>query len=85
MAKEGPMKELSRSILPYLSPLPIVRASKIRFGKARISGVPAILLGAAAIVAAAGLARALPVLPESLREARLLLESARAPRHPLQS
>jgi hypothetical protein len=79
------MKEVSRAIRPYLDPLPIVRASKIRIGKARISGVPAILLGAAAIVAAAGLARALPVLPESLREARLLLESARGPRQPLQS
>jgi hypothetical protein len=43
------------------------------------------LLGAAVIVAAAGLARALPVLPESLREARLLLESVRGPRQPLQS
>jgi hypothetical protein len=79
------MKEISRGLLPYLSPVPMVRASKIRIGKARISGVPAILLGVAAIVAAAGLARALPVLPESLREARLLLESARGPRQPLQS
>ena len=80
------MREFSRAVVPMLDPLPAVRASKIRIGKnVRVSGVPAILLGAAAVVAAAGMARAFPVLPEIIREGRLLLESARASRQPLQS
>ena len=73
------------ALAPLFDPLPLVQASKIRFGKLRITGVPAILLGAAAIVAAAGVARALPVAPDTIREARQLMESARAARQPLQS
>ncbi|HEY0798504.1 MAG TPA: hypothetical protein VGD50_05100 [Candidatus Baltobacteraceae bacterium] len=80
------MKDVARALAPLFDPLPTIRASKIRFGKhLRISGVPAILVGAAAIVAAAGIARALPILPDAIREARLLVDSARAPRQPLQS
>jgi hypothetical protein len=79
------MREIGSALAPLFDPLPAVRASKIRFGKLRIAGVPAILVGAAAIVAAAGVARALPVLPDALREARQLMESARASRQPLQS
>ena len=64
-----------------IDPPRILRASKLRFGALRAQGVPAILLGAAAIVLAAGVSRALraavPALPESLREAKLLLEATR--------
>ena len=44
-------------------------------------GVPAILLGAAAIVLAAGVSRSMgtiaPILPETLREIKGLLEAGR--------
>jgi len=60
----------------------ILRASKLRIGSVRAQGVPAILLGSAAIVLAAGSMRALiqgaPALPESLRELRQLLDSTRS-------
>lgn len=69
-----------------IDPPRILRASKLRFGSLRAQGVPAILLGAAAIVLAAGVARALrtaiPTLPETLREAKALAEATRpAPKH----
>jgi hypothetical protein len=58
-----------------------VRHSKIRLGSLRAQGVPAILLGAAGVVLAAGAMRALraaaPTLPDSIREIRLLLETNR--------
>ncbi len=61
----------------------ILRASKVRFGPLRAQGAPAILLGVATVVVAAGAIRALgvgaPNLPESIREFRLLLESGRGP------
>jgi hypothetical protein len=64
-----------------IDPPRILRASRLRFGMLRAQGVPAILLGAAGIVLAAGVARALaaavPALPESLREAKQLLEATR--------
>ncbi len=62
----------------------ILRASRLRFGKARASGVPAILLGVSAIVVAAGISRALreaaPTLPETLRESKNLLDAQRVKR-----
>ena len=58
-----------------------LRASKLRFGDVRTQGLPAILLGVAGIVLAAGAMRALqagaPNLPETIREVRALLESNR--------
>ncbi len=64
--------------LPLLSPLKLsdmVRTSRFSLGKrVRAKGVPAILLGAAAIVVAAAAGRAIErtvsVGPETLREAR---------------
>ncbi|GAC1413988.1 MAG: hypothetical protein NVSMB5_01310 [Candidatus Velthaea sp.] len=70
------MKNLLRA-----NPAKVLRASKLRIGELRAQGVPAILLGAAAIVLAAGAMRALregaPNLPETIRELRSLLESTR--------
>ncbi len=57
----------------------MMRTWKLEIGGLKARGVPAILLGAAAIVVAAGATRALaagaPNLPETLRELRGLLES----------
>jgi hypothetical protein len=62
----------------------LVRSSRFRFGGFRARGVPAILCGAAAIVLAAGmgeaLRRAVSVIPETLRETRLLLAEIRPQR-----
>jgi hypothetical protein len=67
--------------LAALDPAKVLRASKLRLGALRAQGVPAILLGAAGIVLAAGATRALaaaaPSLPETIRELRGLLESNR--------
>jgi hypothetical protein len=58
-----------------------LRASKLRLGNARAQGFPAILLGLAGIVLAAGAMRALaagaPNLPDTIREVRQLIESNR--------
>jgi len=60
----------------------------LEFGPLRASGVPALLLGVTGIVLAGGitalLARQGERLPETLREARGLAESLRAPRPRLQ-
>jgi hypothetical protein len=65
-------------------PARILRASHIKYGKIRISGVPAILLGVSAIVAVAGtskaLGRAAPSLAEALREATKLVDAVRSDR-----
>ncbi|MGC8484638.1 MAG: hypothetical protein ACP5O6_03245 [Candidatus Baltobacteraceae bacterium] len=57
------------------------RSFDLRIGPIRASGVPAILLGTAAVVLAAGAARALvragEALPETLREAKGLAQSLR--------
>jgi hypothetical protein len=62
-------------------PARVLRVSKLRFGKLRAQGLPAILFGVAGIVIAAGAMRALqagaPNLPETLREFRQLIESNR--------
>jgi hypothetical protein len=70
-----------KKLLPVLDLTRALRASKLRFGEARAQGLPAILLGVAGIVLAAGAMRALqagaPSLPDTIREFRALLESNR--------
>jgi hypothetical protein len=60
----------------------LLRASKIRVGDVRATGVPAILIGVSAVIIAAGVTRSMaaiaPQLPEALRETKSLLESARS-------
>jgi hypothetical protein len=77
----------ARSFLALFDAKPLVKASRLRVGKLETRGVPAILLGVAAIVAARGVAaalyRAASVLPDSLREARELLLAARSRREML--
>ncbi len=67
--------------LAALNPTEALRVSKLRIGKLRAQGLPAVLLGVAAIVLAAGAMRALqalaPSLPDTLRELRALIESNR--------
>jgi hypothetical protein len=67
--------------LPAFDPARALRVSKLRFGSLRAQGVPAILLGVAGIVLAAGAMRALqagaPNLPETIREIRQLIEANR--------
>jgi hypothetical protein len=62
-------------------PARALRVSKLRFGNLRAQGVPAILLGVAGIVLAAGAMRVLqagaPTLPDTIREMRQLIESNR--------
>lgn len=59
----------------------VLRASKLRFGGFRASGAPAILLGVSALVLAAGAARSIaalvPLLPETIRETKSLIETTR--------
>ncbi len=66
-------------------PARILRASRIKIGKEiEVRGVPAILLGAATIVAVAGASRAIrataPSLPDALREATKLVAALRGDR-----
>jgi hypothetical protein len=62
-------------------PARVLRASRLRIGRVRAMGVPAILIGVAGIILAAGVARSLgtvaPMLPETLREMKNLLEARR--------
>jgi len=62
----------------------ILRASSLRYGGFRARGVPAILIGASAIVIAAGAMRALrataPQLADVLRETTKLVETLRSDR-----
>jgi hypothetical protein len=65
----------NRSILDLVDVAAVVSSSRVAIGKRiRARGVPAVLLGAAAIVLASGvsaaLQRAMLIVPESLREAR---------------
>jgi hypothetical protein len=59
----------------------VLRASRVRVGPMRVSGAPAILLGVAAVILSAGVARSLgtlaPMLPETLRETKNLIETAK--------
>jgi hypothetical protein len=73
---------MARIVRLRLDPARILRASRICIGdRIEIRGVPSILLGVSAIVAVAGLARAVgasaPTLPESLREATKLVAALR--------
>ncbi|HEY4440625.1 MAG TPA: hypothetical protein VGN14_09220 [Candidatus Elarobacter sp.] len=65
----------------------ILRASQLKIGDFRARGVPAILLGASAVVVAAGTVRALraaaPTLAEVIREATKLAEALRSDQHRL--
>jgi hypothetical protein len=76
--------EHARSFLDVLDSRPVVLASRLRYGRLHARGVPAILCGAACIVLAAGVAGALRrtavVLPDTLREARLLWIAVRSER-----
>ncbi len=67
--------------MPPFDPARVLRASSLRYGKFRARGVPAILLGASAIVLAAGTVRALtaaaPSLAEVVRETTKLVLAAR--------
>jgi hypothetical protein len=62
-------------------PAEVLRASRLRVGKVRAMGVPAILIGAAGIVLAAGISRSLkaiaPTLPETIRELKSLIDAGR--------
>jgi hypothetical protein len=70
--------------MPFFDPARVLRASSLRYGKFRARGVPAILLGASAVVIAAGTVRALvaaaPSLAEVVRETTKLVEAARSDR-----
>lgn len=74
---------------PFAKIAKMLRASKLEIGPLRAQGVPAILLGSASIVLAAGAMRAIaagaPNLPETIRELRGLLESTRREPKKLQS
>ena len=77
--------EFARPLLSMLDSERLVRGSRVRFGKdVRFRGVPAILVGVALIVAAAGVTAALekaaPILPEMFREARELWRTVRGDR-----
>ncbi len=65
-----------------LNPAKIMRASTLHVGPIEARGIPAVLLGIASIVLAAGATRAFlagaPQLPETIRELRALLESTRS-------
>jgi hypothetical protein len=62
-------------------PARVLRASRLRFGGVRAMGVPAILIGVAGIILAAGVSRSIgtiaPLLPETLREMKTLVEAGR--------
>jgi hypothetical protein len=62
-------------------PARVLRASRLRFGDVRAMGVPAILIGVAGIILAAGVSRSMgtiaPMLPETLRELKSLVEAGR--------
>ena len=62
-------------------PARALRASRLRFGGVRAVGVPAILIGVAGIILAAGVSRSMgtiaPMLPETLREMKGLIEAGR--------
>jgi len=65
-------------------PAKVLRASRLRIGQVRAMGVPAIMIGVAGIILAAGTARSLgtiaPMLPETLRELKALIDAGREAR-----
>ena len=83
-----PAMYLARRLFSMLDSETLARGSRIRFGKnVRLVGVPAILVGVACIVAAGGatavLKKAVPILPDTLREARELWRTIRGDRREL--
>jgi hypothetical protein len=62
-------------------PARVLRASRLRVGPLRAMGVPAILIGVAGIILAAGASRSMgtiaPMLPETLRELKTLIDAGR--------
>jgi len=62
-------------------PARLMRASRLRFGNLRAMGVPAILIGVAGVIVAAGISRSFrtiaPMLPETLRELKSLVDAGR--------
>jgi len=78
-----------RDVVALFDAKPLVKRSRLRLGPLDARGIPAILLGVAAVVAARGLSGALykcaAVLPESLREARALWLTVRVPREMLRN
>jgi hypothetical protein len=62
-------------------PARVLRASRLRIGNIRAVGVPAILIGVAGIILAVGTSRSLgtiaPMLPETLREMKSLVDAGR--------
>lgn len=70
--------------MPPFDPARILRASSLRYGKLRVRGVPAILLGVSAVVLTGGVVRALaaaaPSLAEVVRETTKLVEASRSDR-----
>jgi hypothetical protein len=59
----------------------VLRASRLRIGRVKAMGVPAILFGVAGIVLATGVARSFrtiaPMLPETIRELKNLVDAGR--------
>jgi hypothetical protein len=59
----------------------LMRASRLRVGNMRAMGVPAILIGVAGVILAAGISRSFrtiaPMLPETLRELKRLVDAGR--------
>ncbi|MDQ2858777.1 MAG: hypothetical protein M3R53_09040 [Candidatus Eremiobacteraeota bacterium] len=74
----------AQSLLDVLQPKPLVKLSRLSYGRLETRGVPAILFGVAAIVLASGASAALrrtpAMLPETLREAREFWLVLRSPR-----
>jgi hypothetical protein len=64
----------------------IVRRSRVRLGKSKFTGLPAIFIGVAAVVTAAGvtaaMGKAATALPEMVRETRELLTVLNGGRRP---
>ena len=72
-------------LFAYLDLKPLVRSSRFSLGpRVRARGVPAVLVGVAAMMLAAGVSRTLQqmtsIVPESLREAREFWLAVRAGR-----
>lgn len=59
----------------------VLRASRLRVGRVKAMGLPAILIGVAGVVIALGVSRSFrtiaPMLPETLRELKSLVDAGR--------
>ncbi len=77
-------------LLAHLDLRPLVHASRFAIGRrVRARGVPAVLMGVAVVVLAAGVSRTLQgvtsIVPESLREAREFWRAVRGERRDMLS